>query len=241
VTAAGALVVTADDFGLCEEVDDGVVEAHRAGVVTAASLMVRRGSAASAVQRARRLPGLALGLHLDLGEWVHRDGAWSLVDAVVDPDDHEAARAEVLRQVGRFVELVGRPPTHLDGHQHVHREPHLAPLVARLGDALGVPVRDRTYPYVGGFYGQSGTGEPHPEWITVTALVALLEQLPPGPHELGCHPGRAVPVATSVYAAERERELAALTDPAVRAALARAGRTLVPPSTALGELVDAHR
>ncbi|TXN31659.1 ChbG/HpnK family deacetylase, partial [Methylobacterium sp. WL19] len=50
------LIVTADDFGLSLAVNEAVEQAHREGILTAASLMVGAPAAADAVARARRLP-----------------------------------------------------------------------------------------------------------------------------------------------------------------------------------------
>jgi YdjC-like protein len=58
------LIVTADDFGLCEAVNEGVEIAHRDGILSTASLMVGGTAAPDAVERARRLPGLRVGLHV---------------------------------------------------------------------------------------------------------------------------------------------------------------------------------
>src|SRR5262245_26273664 len=62
------LIVTADDFGLHEAVNDAVERAHRDGVLTAASLMVGAPAAADAIDRARRLPSLRVGLHVVLAD-----------------------------------------------------------------------------------------------------------------------------------------------------------------------------
>jgi hypothetical protein len=62
------IIVTADDFGVAREVNDAVEDAHREGVLTAASLMVGAPEAADEVARTRRLPLLCLGLHLVLAE-----------------------------------------------------------------------------------------------------------------------------------------------------------------------------
>src|SRR4051794_39741974 len=70
------LIVNADDFGQSRGVNAGIVEAHERGVVTSASLMVRWPAAAEAAACARSHPRLAVGLHLDLGEWECRDGTW---------------------------------------------------------------------------------------------------------------------------------------------------------------------
>jgi hypothetical protein len=61
------LLVTADDYGMCPERDRGILEAHRRGIVTSASLLVTGGSVASAV-RAASEQGMQLGLHLNLSE-----------------------------------------------------------------------------------------------------------------------------------------------------------------------------
>ena len=60
------LIVTADDFGAAEEVNDAVEQGHRDGILTAASLMVSAPAAASAVARAKTLPRLRVGLHIVL-------------------------------------------------------------------------------------------------------------------------------------------------------------------------------
>jgi hopanoid biosynthesis associated protein HpnK len=62
------LIVTADDFGLHEAVNDAVEQASNRGILTAASLMVSGPAAADAVRRARRLPNLRVGLHLVLAD-----------------------------------------------------------------------------------------------------------------------------------------------------------------------------
>src|SRR3954454_110906 len=60
------LIVTADDFGLAQEINEAIEAAHRSGILTAASLMVGGAAAADAVARARALPTLKVGLHLVL-------------------------------------------------------------------------------------------------------------------------------------------------------------------------------
>ena len=67
-TVMRRLIVTGDDFGLAVPVNEAIEEAHRHGILTAASLMVGAEAAADAVERARRLPSLRVGLHLVLVE-----------------------------------------------------------------------------------------------------------------------------------------------------------------------------
>ena len=230
------LVVNADDLGLCDAVNAGVLRAHAEGIVTSASLMVDAPAAESAVAAAAEHPRLALGLHVDLGEWVCEDGDWREARHVVDTDDPAAVRAELERQLERFEALAGRPPAHLDSHQHAHRSEPVRSIMGVRAKALRVPLRHHgRVRYCGAFYGHGSGGAPLPEAITATALARLIEALPDGATELCCHPAAAPPDATA-YAHERVQELAALTDPAVRAAIERAGVRLCTFDEALGRV-----
>jgi predicted glycoside hydrolase/deacetylase ChbG (UPF0249 family) len=224
VTAPRRLIVNADDFGQSPGVNRGVVRAHEDGIVTAATLMVRWAAAEKAAAYARTHPALSLGLHLDLGEWEYAGGEWRARYEVVDTHDGEAVEGEVARQLETFGRLVGRGPTHLDSHQHVHRHEPVRSALRRAGRRLGVPVRhyDAGIHHRGDFYGQDGRGQPYPDAITVDRLVDLLESLPPGVTELGCHPGNPE-CLDSTYGAERAAEVATLCDPRVRTALGRLG------------------
>ena len=214
------LIVNADDFGRSRAVNEGVVRAHEDGIVTSASLMVRGAAAAEAAASAPSR--LSLGLHVDLAEWTYRDGEWQVVYERVPVDDGDAVAAEVEEQLARFRALVGRDPTHVDSHQHVHRDEPVASVLRAVAERLGVPLRHfGPIAYCGAFYGQDGRGVRYPELIGVDALVATLASLPEGVTELVCHPGVEDANDEGMYAAERARELETLCDPRVRAALAK--------------------
>ena len=217
------LIVNADDFGRSPGINAGVVRAHTAGIVTSASLMVRWPSAAGAVRMARSLPHLSLGLHLDLGEWAFRDGQWQPLYEVAPTGDADAIAREVSAQLSRFRELVGRDPTHVDSHQHMHRAEPVRSILAAAARELGVPLRDchLNIHHCGTFYGQTSKGHPYPAAITVDGLLALLAALPPGITELGCHPGIGDDL-DSVYCGERATEVETLCDPRVRSSIAAA-------------------
>jgi predicted glycoside hydrolase/deacetylase ChbG (UPF0249 family) len=214
------LIVNADDFGLSHAVNRGIMEAHERGIVTSASLMVRAPAGADAAAYARRSSRLAVGLHLDLCEWVYVEGAWRLSYRVVALDDADAVRAEVRRQYEMFFGLMDRSPTHIDSHQHVHRDEPVRSAVLSLAAEHRLPVRHFApgIQYCGSFYGQSGKGEPWPEAITPAALIDVLASLPAGVSELACHPGSDAQL-NSVYRLERLAEVQALCDPRVRQAI----------------------
>ena len=210
------LVVNADDFGRSDGVNEGVAMAHERGIVTSASLMVRWPSASGAAEYALSHPALGVGLHVDLGEWELCDGEWRAVYEVAGGSDVDR---EVRGQLDRFRELVGRDPTHLDSHQHVHREEPARSVVRALGDELGVPVRGESpVAYCGSFYGAGADGSSLPAHVSPEWLVDLVVALEPGATEIGCHPASRVDVA-SAYAAQRVVELRALCSPTVRNAI----------------------
>jgi predicted glycoside hydrolase/deacetylase ChbG (UPF0249 family) len=216
------LIVNADDLGLSPGVNAGIFEAHERGIVTSASLMVRAGSAPEAIALASAHPGLAVGLHLDIAEWQYEGGEWRVNYERCQPDDAAAVEAECRGQLAAFRELTGRDPTHLDSHQHTHTSEPVASVATSLATELKVPLRGREIRYEGGFYGQSGKGEPYPAGIGVEHLIELIETMPAGRTELGCHPGIGGDTGSS-YSIEREQELRALCDPQVKAALEREG------------------
>lgn len=214
------LIVNADDFGLSAGVNRGIIRAHEQGIVTSASLMVRWPAAAEAARYAMQRRELSVGLHLDLAEWVYHDYEWAPRYQVVPPDDQQAVAAEIGRQLDTFRRLLGRDPTHIDSHQHVHRNEPARSAVSELARALSVPLRSFTplVQYCGDFYGQTGEGDPYPEGISLEGLLKTIRDLPAGATELGCHPGEDEHL-DSVYRHERMQEVRVLCDPQMRAAL----------------------
>lgn len=210
------LIVNADDFGTSEGINSGIVEAHSHGIVTSTSLMVGAAAAAHAVTLAREHPALSIGLHWDLD---------SGGQPTVDLADPAAVRAELARQLGAFQELVGRPPTHVDSHHHIHREPDVGPLARELAAPLGVPLREQgTVAYIGGFYGQWEYGVTDLYHVSPEFLIWILRnEVDEGWTELGCHPGQVRGDFNCEYLTEREVELATLTDPGVRQEIDRLG------------------
>ena len=174
------LIVNADDFGRSPGINSGIAAAHKRGIVTSASLMVRWPAAQTAAAYAREHPELSVGLHVDLGEWFFRDGEWTPVYEVVAVDERPSLEAEVERQLRLFRELIGRDPTHLDSHQHVHRGEPVRSVLNAISLRLGVPLRSvsDSVRYCGDFYGQSATGERIPDSVTPDALVRLLRIFP---------------------------------------------------------------
>lgn len=144
---------------------------------------------------------------------VLRDEAPAAVEALGEHPDlavglHLEAGEDLRRQLDLFRQMMGCDPTHLDSHKHVHEtEPEIGAAAEALAVELGVPLRNRGIRYERCFYGRDAISPRH--------LIALIEGLPPGWTEIGCHPA-AGPVPTSSYDAERQIELATLRDPGVK-------------------------
>jgi chitin disaccharide deacetylase len=206
------LIVNADDLGYSSGITRGILEAHERGIVTSASMMVGEPGAEEAAEAARDAPALSVGLHAVLeagGE-------------IAAPDE---AERELERQLVRFERLVGRRPTHLDSHHHVHRDPRLRPVVEQFAARHGLPLRDRDAAHCGEFYGR-WDGESHLDQVGVGSLLEILARLQADVTELGCHPGYADGLRSS-YTVEREHELRTLTDPRVRARVEELGIELI--------------
>jgi chitin disaccharide deacetylase len=136
------LVVNADDFGFTPDVNQGIVEAHRYGILTATTLMANGAAFADAVSLARQTPSLDIGCHLVL------IGGTSLLTSRPFPLTVPRligalacrqlnAYEELKAQVRRIVEA-GIEPTHLDTHKHTHLAPPVLDAVARIGEEFGI-------------------------------------------------------------------------------------------------------
>lgn len=149
------LIVTADDFGLDVAVNEAVEEAHRRGVLTTAGLLVGAPAAQDAVERARRLGTLEVGLHVTLvrgrpvlppaevPDLVDRNGEfpWNLVRAGVAFFFRPAVRRQLEREIRAQFEAFARTGLelgHVDVHNHMHLHPTVLALVLRIGRQYGM-------------------------------------------------------------------------------------------------------
>ena len=229
------LIVNADDFGLTRGVSDGILIAHRHGIVTSTTALVNREIPDDQLGRLRD-SGMGVGLHvnLTLGEPLTRGR--SLVDGAgrfVRDARHAAARAapadvaaEIEAQLERFGRLFRRAPSHLDSHHHVGQLSPVQDAFLRVAVEAGLPVRSqdertrlaarsarlRTPDH---FFGESG---PRAYW-SLHRTLAMLRQVPDGSSEFMTHPGYCDDeLSYSRYGRQRETELIGVGSPAARAA-----------------------
>jgi predicted glycoside hydrolase/deacetylase ChbG (UPF0249 family) len=149
------LVINADDLGFAPGVNRGIFEAHAAGTISSASMMVSCPAFAEAAEQALRdAPRLGIGLHLNLVSGT----PFAAVPSLVDPETGrfhpldvlarralagqvEAAdvRRECEAQLAALV-AAGITPTHVDSHRHAHALPGILPAVAAVADDESIPV-----------------------------------------------------------------------------------------------------
>ncbi len=233
------LIVNGDDFGFTHDVNSGIVEAHRGGVLTATTLMANGAAFQDAVRLARENPSLDVGCHLVLV------GGRSLLPEgrPLPATLGQLIRAIALRRIRIYEELeaqvraitdAGVKPTHLDTHKHTHALPPVLAVVVRLAREFGIPWvrRPLLFPLCAHgcrttdhFKGYRLTGR-----FNAADLVALIHALPQGTTEFMCHPGHCGPelrAARTRLKDSRAAELKALLAPETRAASERAGISLV--------------
>lgn len=150
-----SLIVNADDLGWTCGVNRGIAEAHKNGIVTSATLLANGAAFDDAVQLARRLPSLGVGVHLNLSDGapivppeeistlVGKDGRFlggpeklllRLARGRVSVADVEREWDAQIRKV----RSAGLEPTHLDGHKHVHMLPGLFPVALKVAKRHGI-------------------------------------------------------------------------------------------------------
>ena len=149
------LILNADDFGMTLGVNDGIIRAHREGILTSATLMANGEAFDDAVERARANKELGVGCHLVLvgGKCVAtKDSVASLVDAGGNLPDSlplfvakissgiirtEEIERELRAQIGR-VRAAGIEPTHLDTHKHTHAHPRVMEALGKVAKECGI-------------------------------------------------------------------------------------------------------
>jgi predicted glycoside hydrolase/deacetylase ChbG (UPF0249 family) len=167
------LIVNADDFGMAESVNDGIIKGHQHGIITSASFMAGARASEHAATLARDNPSLGVGVHLCLTlvrpvaepskiRSLARDGVLPggpfplmsrLLFGSIKIDEVEI---ELRAQIERTLAL-GIKPDHIDGHQHVHMMKRVFDVVMKLAEQYAIPaMRYPVGPDVGRMSGSRG-------------------------------------------------------------------------------------
>ncbi len=146
------LIVNADDFGFTRDVNAGIVNAHRDGILTATTLMANGDAFDDAVRLAGENPRLDIGVHLVLiGGRSLLPGNRPLPNSVARFLRQVALRDieienELTAQIDRIL-AAGVHPTHLDTHKHTHLLPPVLDIVARLSQRYKIPWVRRPFDF----------------------------------------------------------------------------------------------
>jgi len=243
------LIINADDFGFTRDVNAGIVNAHRNGVLTSTTLMANGDAFEDAVRLARDTPTLDVGCHLVLVQ------GRSLLSGAPFPErlqDVYLALAkghiDVYRELRAQIEKIlaaGLRPTHLDSHKHTHIVPKVFRAVVHLAHEFQIPnVRlplDTTLPVPASALGvlrryyarlardynvhmtDHFVGFRLTGSLTEASFAAALESLRDGTTEFMCHPGYLGPELTNAATRlkqSRVLELEALVSPRIREIMA---------------------
>ena len=151
------LIVNADELGLTEGVNHGIVKVHRQGIVTSTTMVANEHAFEHAFELARQVPSLAIGVHLNVTHGVPvlpEVRVFSLVDEdgffyrrgrflqriVAGRIDLVHVEDEFRAQIEKVIEA-GIQPSHLDSHESIHMYPALFNVVAVLAREFRLPVR----------------------------------------------------------------------------------------------------
>ncbi len=186
------LILNADDFGLTAGVNRAILELHRAGRLTSATLMARAAAGDEAMELARATPTLGVGCHVVLvdgepqlaageiptlsdprtGRFYPKLGGFlgRLLAGRIRSSEIEAeAAAQIARLQSKGVRL-----THVDTHKHTHMFPAVLRPVLRAAGAAG--IRAIRNPFEPEWSWRATPGAP---WLRRTE-VRLLRLLEPG-------------------------------------------------------------
>lgn len=144
------LIINADDFGIHPAVNEAVRKAATEGILTSTSLMAGGDAFDEAVEMARSMLSLGIGIHLTLvggikpvlppsevpsltwdnGVFCHDYGKLIVRDL-----EGKISLSEVYAEWDAQIQKImntGLPITHMDGHQHMHMWPHFYPIARDL-------------------------------------------------------------------------------------------------------------
>ncbi len=149
------LIITGDDFGLSLPVNEAIEEAHRRGILTTASLMVGAKATADAVERAKRIPSLKVGLHLVLVDGLPVLPPQAVPDLVTEKGEFSSHlvcaginfffRLKVRQQLEKEIRAqfqafheTGLFLDHVNSHHHIHLHPTILGLILKVGREYGM-------------------------------------------------------------------------------------------------------
>lgn len=150
------LIINADDFGITPGVNRAIIELHRAGALSSATLMATGAAFDDAVSLAQANPTLAIGCHVVLTDGNPASPPES-IPTLLGPNrrslrpklthfvrglllghiDEADIEREATAQI-RKLQHAGIHVTHIDSHKHTHMFPQVTRPLLRVAEALNI-------------------------------------------------------------------------------------------------------
>lgn len=187
------LIVNADDFNLTRGINRAILECHDHGIVTSTTLLVTLPLSAQFIQALKSRPHLGKGIHLSLtlGDRVHPKTPFALNRGLL-PEIHripaDVAEREYEAQILKFKNLLGKLPTHMDTHHHIHGHANIFDAIRRLSRKYKIPYRKVNHSVPGATHFLFEDLDPERHW-TRDQFLRCLKHLPKGISEIMVHPG----------------------------------------------------
>ena len=207
---AKILIINADDCNLTPGVTQAILDCHDRGILSSTTWMVNLPHTAWTLREIKARKNLGVGIHLNItlgrpvapaaavSSLLAPDGNFRKVGVQLDTLPRAAeVKAEYTAQIGKFIKIFGREPTHLDTHHQVHDHPFYLAVLDGISRSLGLPLRRSKLlaePLSYDFHFQTtdfllGDLSPAGYWRKAK-LEEALENLESGISEIMAHPGK---------------------------------------------------
>ncbi len=151
------LIFNADDFGISSGVNQAIFRAHTEGVLNSTSIMITLKYVSEALELAKQMPTLKIGLHGNLtneysvlskdeipllvdekGKFKHGFVNLAILSLLHPKEFKRQVKAEIKAQIDKAISL-GINLSHLDSHRHVHMIPSIFKAFMELQREYNIP------------------------------------------------------------------------------------------------------
>ncbi len=151
------LIICADDLGMTEGVNEGILLTYKYGLVTDTSLLVNGPAFYHAVKIAKKSK-MPVGLHVNItsyspilplknvktlcsGKEFHRPDLRKWDFSFLDKANPKEVEREIMAQFSLFRKKVGKLPSHLDSHKCEMGDPKVLSVIKKISLKYKIPVR----------------------------------------------------------------------------------------------------
>lgn len=225
------LIVNADDFGLSEAVNYGIISAYKNGIVKSTTIMAGMPAFNHAVELLKDNEGLGCGVHMTLSlnkpvldthkTIVDKNGNFYrriTNELVLEKFNLDEIYEEFCAQIDKAVNS-GIKVDHLDSHHHVHTLSSLKPVIERILEKYKLPIRggfesnieyDKIIPMTESFYNENVTEDYFEKYIDELKKNEIIDVM--------CHPAfiDEYLINSTSYSMQRIKEHSILTSDSVK-------------------------